>query len=165
MKLLVQVAHKIVGIRFLRDFCDVLKRRDALLRFPKILVGKSEVVPGIGILGKLLRRRLKRRACRLQLLLSEQRNTQVQSRHRKLGVGLQRLFKIFLRVRGALLIQVGNAQRIETISVRHPAARCRGLLYGRGPLLRGRPAGTHQYRPAENQEGTSENDSRCTPPS
>jgi len=54
--------------------------------------------------------------------LGEQRDTQVQPGHGKFWVGLQGLFEIFLRVRGALLVHVGNAQRIETIAIRNPAA-------------------------------------------
>jgi len=56
-----------------------------------------------------------------QHLLGEQRNTQVQPGHGKFWVSLEGLFKIFLRVRRALLIHVGDAQRIETIGVRNPA--------------------------------------------
>ena len=124
LQLGVQVADKIIGVRFVgRDLRDVLKCGDALLRLPEVFVGKSEVLPGVSILRKLLRGRFESRTRRLQLLLGEQRNTQVQPGHGKFWVSLEGLFKIFLRVHGALLIHVGNSQRIEPIGVRNPAAR------------------------------------------
>ena len=107
LRLRVQVAGKIIGVSFFgRDLRDVQKSGNPLLRLSKVLVHKSEVVPGISIVGNLLRRRFERRARRLQLLLREQRDTQIHTGHRKLGGGFQRLIKIFLRVRGALLVHV-----------------------------------------------------------
>ncbi len=123
LQLRIQIAGKIIGVRFVGgDIRDVLKRGDALLRFPKIFLGKSEVVPGESILRKLLRRRFERRACQLQLLLGEQRNSQIQPGHRELGVGLQRLLEILLRVRRALLVHVCNTQRIEAEGLRDSCA-------------------------------------------
>ena len=153
LQLGVQVADEITGVRFVgRDLCDVLKSGDALLRLPEVFVGESEVVPSVSILGKLLRCRFECRARRLQLLLAEQRNAQIQPGDCKFGVGLEGLLKVFLRVPGALLIHVGNAQGIETIGFHNPAARRPGLLCSRGLLLCGRCAGTHQYRGTANQD-------------
>ena len=78
LQLGVQVTDKIIGVRFVSsDLRDVLKSHDALLGFPEVLVGKSEVVPGVSILRKLLRSGLECRARGLQFLLAEQSNTQV----------------------------------------------------------------------------------------
>ena len=119
MQLRIKIADKIIGVRFAGgDFRDVLKRGDALLRFPEIFLGKSEVVPGKCILRKLLRRLFERRARRLQFLLGKQTDSHIQPGHRELGIGFQRLLEVFLSVRRALLVHVCNTQRIETIGVR-----------------------------------------------
>ncbi len=73
LQLCVQVADKIIGVRFVGcDLRDVLKCGDALLRLPEVFVGKSEVVPGVSILRKLLSCRFECGARELQLLLGEQ---------------------------------------------------------------------------------------------
>ena len=78
LQLGVQVSDKIIGVRFVRsDLRDVLKSHDALLRFSEVLVGKSEVVPSVSVLRKLLRSGFECRARGLQFLLAEQRDTQV----------------------------------------------------------------------------------------
>ncbi len=87
LPLCVQVADKIIGVGLVgSDLRDVLKSGDAFLRLPEVFVDKPEVVPGVSIVWKLLRRRFERRERRLQLLLGEQRDTQVQPGHGKFWV-------------------------------------------------------------------------------
>src|SRR5260370_13691777 len=99
------------------------KGGDSLPSLPYVLVYQSEVIPSVRILRQLPCRFFERRAPRLQLLLSEERNTKVQPGHCKFGVGFQGLVEIFLCVCRPLLVHIGDAKRIQTISVGNPAAR------------------------------------------
>ena len=91
----------------------MLESGDAFFDFAGIFVDEAEVVPGVGILRELSGRFLERRAGRLEFLLAEQRNAEVEARDREFWVGGERLLEIFLRVGEFLLIHVGDAEGVE----------------------------------------------------
>ena len=147
----IQVPEKIVGVCLIGDFHHALKSCDAFLRLSQIFVHQPQVVPGIGILRKLLRRLFQRRSRGLQFLLAHQRDAQIQPRHGKFWVRFQRLLKKLLRIRRPLLVHVRNPQRIEAVClgrIRH----CSRLFRSRGLFLPRRCARTHQQRAATNQK-------------
>ena len=91
----------------------MLERGDSWFRIRQIFVGKAEVVPGVRIFRELLRGGDKRVASGFRFLLIEERDAQIEPRHRKFWIGLQSLLKKFLRVGGALLIEVGDAESVQ----------------------------------------------------
>ena len=117
LDLRIQVADKIICVRFVRfDFRHALERGNSLLHFARVFVRQPEVVPRIRIVRQLLRRCSQRRARGIELLLPEQRDTQVQPRYREFRIRFQRLLEVFLSIRRPLLIHVRNAQRVEAVS-------------------------------------------------
>src|SRR5450432_202559 len=138
LRLRLQVAYKIEAVGFGSDLGNVLERSDSLFDFAGILVNNSQVVPSIGIARELACRFLKRGPSRLQLLLAEERDAEIESRHREFGVRGQCLLEFFLRVGELLLVHVGHTQSIETQRVGRSsvAGGARNRL-GRGRLLLG----------------------------
>lgn len=127
LKLGIQIADEIPGIGFVGDLRDVSESVDAFFRVTEILINEAEVVPRVGILGKFFRSGGERGASRFELLLSEQRDAEVEKRNFECWVDSKRLLEQFLCVSGALLVHVGDAERVEAVSFRRVVMR-------RGPL-------------------------------
>jgi len=74
------VTDKIVPVRLRTQFGDVSKSSGAFLGLARILVHKSEVVPGPRILGPFAGCLLQSRLSGFQFLLTEQRNSEIEPR-------------------------------------------------------------------------------------
>ena len=103
---------------------------DAFFRVTEIFVDEAEVVPGVGILRKLFGSCGEGGARRLEFLLSEERDAEVGAGDFELGIGGEGLFEELLRVGGALLIHVGDAESVEAIGFGGVDVRS-GFLRGR----------------------------------
>ena len=88
-----------------------------MLKSLKILVGEAEVVPGVGIVGKLLSGGYERIAGGFGFLLIEKRDSKIEACHGEFRIGLQRLLKKLLRISGALLVEVSDAKSVQAQSL------------------------------------------------
>ena len=127
LKLRIQIADEIPRVGFVGNLRDVRERSDTFFRVTEIFVDEPEVVPSVRILRKFFSSSRKSGARRLKLLLSEQRDAEIESRDFEGRVGGERLLKKFLRIGGPLLIHVSDAKRVEAI-------RFGGVHVGRGFL-------------------------------
>ena len=86
---------------------------DAVAEVGQIFVREAEVVPGVRVSRELLSGVKKFVAGGFGFLLVEERDTKIEACHGKFWVGLESLLKKFLGVRGALLVEVGDAEGIQ----------------------------------------------------
>lgn len=136
LKLRIQIADEIPRVGLVDKLRDVRKGFDAFFRVPEILVGEAEVVPGEGIFRKFFRSGGESGASRLELLLGEERDAEVEAGDFELGVGGERFLEEFFGVSRALLIHVGDAERVEPIGFGGVGVRS-GFLRRRGLQLSG----------------------------
>ena len=136
LKLRIQVADEIPGVGFVGNLRRVSERGDTFFRIAEIFVDEAEVVPRVGIMRKFFGCGGKSRASRLEFLLRQERNAEVETGDFKIWIGCEGLFEQFLSVGGALLIHVGDAQRVEAIGFSGVVMR-RGFLRRRGWILSG----------------------------
>ena len=132
LELRIQVANKIVGIGFVgKNFGDVFKGGDSMAEVGQIFVSEAEVIPGVGVARELLRGGEQLIAGVFSFLQIEERDAEIEAGHRKFGIGLKSLLKKFLRIGGALLVKVSDAEGVH-------AQRHGGVVRQSGPWrLRG----------------------------
>ena len=114
LELRIQITQKIVCIGFVgEDFGDVFEGLNSVAEVGQIFVREAEVIPGVRVARQLLGGGKQFVSGGFGFLLVEERDTEVEACHGKFWVGLQSLLKKFLGVRGALLVEVSDAEGIQ----------------------------------------------------
>ncbi len=109
LQLRIQIADEIPGVGFVGNLRDVRESFDAFFGVAEIFIDETEVVPGVRILRKFCGGGGERRARRLEFLLSQERDAEIETRDFECGINAKRLFEIFLRIRRPLLVHISHA--------------------------------------------------------
>ena len=127
LELGVQETEQIKRVGVGRELGSVGESVDAFLGVAEILVNETEVVPSVRIQGKVIGGIGESGASRIEFLLREKRDAEIEACDVELGIRRQSLLEEFLRVSRSLPVQIGDAEGIQPVGVGGFALWSRGI--------------------------------------